>query len=107
MSDNIDDILDNDPLANDSDESAGDQNDEPPDTNDQSTGTDVPERSVPSGVSAPADDELGHVLASEEIHVSRQDYQVNAFIRRVPEKTFDSGTMSKSRTRTTAVKCSP
>lgn len=81
MSDNIDDILDNDPLANDSDESAGDQNDEPPDTNDQSTGTDVPERSVPSGVSAPADDELGHVLASEEIHVSRQDYQVNAFIR--------------------------
>ncbi|QLH85063.1 ATP-binding protein [Halosimplex pelagicum] len=81
MSDNIDDILDNDPIADDADGSVSDQTDEQRETDDQSNDSEVPERSVPSGASAPADDELGHILASEEIHVSRQDYQVNAFVR--------------------------
>jgi len=77
MSDDINDILENDPVTDD--EQSSEQNSTP--TEDEGSGTEVPERSVPSGVSAPADDELGHVLASEEIHVSRRDYQINAFIR--------------------------
>jgi len=84
MSDNIDDILDNDPVGDDqrepADESTNEATDESTDSDD-SSGNEMPERTVPSGLSAPADDELGHVLASEEIHVSRRDYQVNAFIR--------------------------
>ncbi|WP_251133235.1 hypothetical protein [Halorubrum sp. 2020YC2] len=81
MSDNVDDILDNDPVADDSEESEQTPTDEPGATDAESDSTEMPERTVPSGVSTPADDELGHVLASEEIHVSRRDYQVNAFIR--------------------------
>jgi DNA helicase HerA-like ATPase len=81
MSDNIDDILNNDPVVDDSEESEQTRTDESNATDTESDGTTVPERTVPSGATTPADDELGHVLASEEIHVSRQDYQVNAFIR--------------------------
>lgn len=81
MSDDINDILDNDPIADDSEESTNDQTDGPSNPDNQSGGTEVPERNVPSSASTPAEDELGHVLASEEIHVSRRDYQVNAFIR--------------------------
>ena len=84
MSDNIDDILESDPVADeaDTDESHDEQDtDEGRTDRASSDETEVPERSVPSGASTPSDDELGHVLASEEIHVSRRDYQVNAFIR--------------------------
>ena len=87
MSDDIDDILDNDPVANDATEQDDDQtadsidNPDDADATDGSNGTEMPERPVPSGVSAPADGELGHVLASEEIHVSRRDHQINSFIR--------------------------
>jgi len=85
MSDNIDDILENDPVADDRNETS--ETAEPTTTAGtdeeptQSSSTEVPERSVPSGASNPSDDEFGHVVASEEIHVSRRDYQVNAFIR--------------------------
>lgn len=78
MSDNIDDILDNDPVANDTDEATSNQTETS--TTDEGGNTDVPERSVPSGATQPSVDELGHVLASEEIHVSRRDYQINTFI---------------------------
>ena len=84
MSDNIDDILESDPVADeaDTDESYDEQDtDEGRTDRDSSDEMKVPERPVPSGASTPSDDELGHVLASEEIHVSRRDYQVNAFIR--------------------------
>ncbi len=80
---NIDDILDSDPVEDDdTDESPTEDSEtsvDETDTSSQRPG--VPERSVPSGASTPADDELGHILASEEIHVSRRDYQVNTFIR--------------------------
>lgn len=78
MSDNIDDILDSDPVGNDSDAEPTDHPEADASTDD---GTAVPERSVPSGAAQPPADKLGHVLASEEIHVSRRDYQINAFIR--------------------------
>ncbi|MFA9427340.1 ATP-binding protein [Natronorubrum sp. A-ect3] len=79
MSDNIDNILDSDPVTDEKNDQNPDQNEVS--TNDKANDTQVPERSVPNGASAPADDELGHVVASEEIHVSRRDYQINAFIR--------------------------
>jgi hypothetical protein len=41
----------------------------------------VPERPVSSGAARPAEGDLGHILASEKIQVSRQDYQINGFIR--------------------------
>lgn len=81
MSNDIDDILDNDPVTNDSTQDEQPTDDHESDTIEDSDTTDVPERSVPSGASPPAADELGHVLASEEIHVSRRDYQINVFIQ--------------------------
>ena len=79
MSDNIDDILNSDPVGNNSDEQNTDKTDDSIDG--EVNDTQVPERSVPSNGSKPPDDNLGHVLASEEIHVSRHDYQINSFIR--------------------------
>ena len=87
MSNNIDDILNNDPVADDSDDSDNPvdaektTNDDSQDTGGQADSTEPSHRTVPSGVSPPDEDELGHILASEEIHVSRRDYQVNAFVR--------------------------
>jgi len=87
MSNNIDDILNNDPVADDSDDSDNPvdaektTNDDTQDTGGQADSTEPSHRTVPSGVSPPDEDELGHILASEEIHVSRRDYQVNAFVR--------------------------
>jgi DNA helicase HerA-like ATPase len=40
----------------------------------------VPEERVPSPVTAPDADEVGHVLASEEIVVGRDEHHVNAFV---------------------------
>ncbi|WP_255681312.1 DUF87 domain-containing protein [Natrinema sp. SYSU A 869] len=83
MSNNIDDILENDPIeddhteTNDSSGTSTNRDEEADQPNDR----EVPERSVPSGVTEPSDDEFGHVVASEEIHVSRRDYQVNTFVR--------------------------
>ncbi len=87
MSNNIDDILNNDPVADDSDDSDNPvdaektTNDDTQDTGGQADSIEPSHRTVPSGVSPPDEDELGHILASEEIHVSRRDYQVNAFVR--------------------------
>jgi hypothetical protein len=93
-----DDILDRDPIGrtdrnetNDDAEPAGteptaevpepDDSAEPVETDDDPiTREGVPETSVPNSVSELGEDELGHVLASEEIRVSRSDYNVNAFV---------------------------
>jgi hypothetical protein len=83
-----DDILDRDPIGRtEHDETAGsaeaetDGNAEASETdNDPVTPEGVPETSVPNSVSDLGEDELGHVLASEEIRVSRTDYTVNAFV---------------------------
>jgi len=81
MTDDIDNILDSDPITDDAEQSSDQNSSSDPTDGETDTEIEVPERTVSSGVSAPADDELGHVLASEEIHVSRRDYQINAFIR--------------------------
>jgi DNA helicase HerA-like ATPase len=74
MSNNIDDILENDPVPDDNSEHTESSGETDPQTT-------VPERSVPSSTSTSAVDELGHILASEEIHVSRRDNHITAFIR--------------------------
>ncbi|QCC49938.1 ATP-binding protein [Halapricum salinum] len=87
MSDNTDDILDRDPVSNDESTSADTGTDEPTDnetdttdreTDDQTT---VPETTVPNSLTDADEDELGHVVASEEIHVTRSEYTVNAFVK--------------------------
>jgi DNA helicase HerA-like ATPase len=89
-----DDILDRDPVAGDeSDDEPADQaetthEDDSPSrgssSDDEQRGTSqtggVPETSVPNSVSDLEEGEIGHVLASEEIRISRGDYNVNAFI---------------------------
>lgn len=79
-----DDILDRDPLA-DEDEST---DSEPTPDDDaasaaeatEETDASIPESTVPSERSEPDDGEVGHVLASEEIHVTRSDHRINAFV---------------------------
>ena len=86
MSDNTDDILDRDPVADnetstdtDTDNATGDEAAATgTETNDQTT---VPETTVPNSLTDADEDELGHVVASEEIHVTRSDYKVNAFVK--------------------------
>jgi DNA helicase HerA-like ATPase len=86
MSDNTDDILDRDPVADDetstdtdTDDSTGDEATATgTETNDQTT---VPETTVPNSLTDADENELGHVVASEEIHVTRSDYKVNAFVK--------------------------
>jgi DNA helicase HerA-like ATPase len=77
-----DDILDRDPIGrSERDESADVGNEAGTETDDDAPPRDgVPETSVPNSVSELGEDELGHVLASEEIRVSRSDYNVNAFV---------------------------
>jgi DNA helicase HerA-like ATPase len=84
MTDNVDDILNDDPMDDDQTDdqstepdtdSADTENDAP-----QETQTGVPETSVPNATSPSDEDEIGHVLASEEIRVSRGEYNVNAFV---------------------------
>lgn len=91
MIDDADDILESDPFADEqhSDESAAveeeeeevvrpdEETSEPTDSDREST---IPESSVPSETAESGDGEVGHVLASEEIHVSRSDYRINAFV---------------------------
>jgi DNA helicase HerA-like ATPase len=86
MSDNTDDILDRDPVADDETSTDTDTADSTGDeaaatgteTNDQTT---VPETTVPNSLTDADENELGHVVASEEIHVTRSDYKVNAFVK--------------------------
>ena len=82
MTEDIDDVLDNDPFA---EEEATDQQETEPDARPAPEGEDeqadaIPEESVPSSSVEPSDGEVGHVLASEEIRVTRSEYNVNAFV---------------------------
>ncbi|WP_435180417.1 ATP-binding protein [Halorussus sp. AFM4] len=90
MTDNVDDILDNDPFDDDqpteqstrtdTDDSEAAPSDE--DDSDEAAGATatIPETSVPNSTADPPDAEVGHVLASEEIRVTRDEYNVNAFV---------------------------
>jgi DNA helicase HerA-like ATPase len=87
MTDNVDDVLDNDPFADeqepDSEQSPTSDGSEDADetaTDESEQSVAIPESSVSSAVSEPSDGEVGHVLASEEIRVSRDEYNVNAFV---------------------------
>ncbi|NLV15556.1 ATP-binding protein [Haloarcula argentinensis] len=79
MTDDIDDLLNEDPtLKEESDSSTTDESTS--DSNQSSTTSGVPETSVPSADSDLAEGEIGHILASEEILVGRDEYNVNAFV---------------------------
>jgi len=86
MSDNTDDILDRDPVADDETSTDTDTDDSSDDeaaatgteTNDQTT---VPKRQFRTRLLTPTRTNSGHVVASEEIHVTRSDYKVNAFVK--------------------------
>lgn len=83
MSDDLDDLLENDPGADESTETestamaeqAADSSD------DVESEANVPETPIPNALTDSDEDELGHIVASEEIHVTRSDYKVNAFIK--------------------------
>lgn len=85
MSNNIDDILDSDPM----DEQTADQSNKP-ETESESTQLEdstppdaqpeVPETPVPHTTSPIEEGEIGHVLASEGIRVSRDQHNVNVFV---------------------------
>lgn len=78
LDERIDEVLDG---ANEDRAKGETKNDLTEDPSESDSGTDdgIPERHVSS--STGAEDTIGHVLASEEIHVSRTDHQVNAFVR--------------------------
>ena len=87
MSDSTDDILNRDPISdgetikNDKEASEiGSEDEKGKSTNDE-VETTVPETSVPNALTDSDENELGHIVVSEEIHVRRSDYQVNAFVR--------------------------
>lgn len=82
MTDDADDILENDPFADeqpttDDADAPNPEDDGEPET-DSTTG--IPEEPVPSATTDPPDGEIGHVLVSEEIHITRSDYTVNVFV---------------------------
>lgn len=82
------DILDNDPFADeqptddtdDTDAGDADATAAKSEPEDAGSTTDIPETSVPNETADPPKGEIGHVLASEEIHITRSDYNVNAFV---------------------------
>jgi DNA helicase HerA-like ATPase len=89
MSNNIDDILDSDPM----DEQTADQSNKPKtESESESESTqledstppdaqpEVPETPVPHTTSPIEEGEIGHVLASEGIRVSRDQHNVNVFV---------------------------
>ena len=81
MTDDIDELLDDDPTRNkDADETTPATGESSNNSQQSGTSGGVPERSVPSADSKLAEGEIGHVLASEEIMVGRDEYNVNAFI---------------------------
>lgn len=89
MTDDADDILENDPFADEQpstdDTTAAEAEDAPvaddaaPDAGDAGEST-IHEESVPNATADPPEGEIGHVLASEEIHITRSDYNVNTFV---------------------------
>ncbi len=81
MTDDIDDLLNEDPTLEDNADSSTMATDgSTDDTDESSASSGVPETSVPSADGELAEGEIGHVLASEEIMVGRDEYNVNAFI---------------------------
>jgi hypothetical protein len=81
MTDDIEDLLNEDPtLEDDADEPTTTTDEATGETDTASSSSGVPETSVPSADSDLADGEIGHVLASEEIMVGRDEHNVNAFI---------------------------
>ncbi len=88
MTDEIDDLLNDDPaLEDDANETRTTRTTE---TSDPSTNG-VPETPVPSPSTDPADGEIGHVLASEEIMIGRDDDNVTAFIMTDERETVRVG----------------
>jgi len=84
MSDDLDDLLENDPGADDEStetESTAMAEQATDGSDDVESEANVPETSVPNALTDADEDELGHVVASEEIHVTRSDYKVNAFVK--------------------------
>lgn len=89
MTDNVDDILNNDPFDDeqqaeqstraDSSEEHEAARDDESESGSELTAT-IPETSVPNSTTEPPEGEVGHVLASEEIRVTRSEYNVNAFV---------------------------
>ena len=81
MTDDINDLLNEDPtLEDDADTSTTNTDEETSETDTSSITSGVPETSVPSADGDLAEGEIGHILASEEIMVGRDEYNVNAFI---------------------------
>lgn len=81
MTEDIDDLLDEDPTRdNDANETTPATDESTSDSPQSGTSSGVPETSVPSADSELDEGEIGHVLASEEIMVGRDEYNVNAFI---------------------------
>ena len=81
MSDDIDDLLEDDPtLDDDTDSSTTTTNESTSESEQAAASSGVPETSVPSADSERVEGEIGHVLASEEIMVGRDEYNVNAFV---------------------------
>jgi len=81
MSDDIDDLLEDDPtLDDDTDSSTTTTNESTSESEQAAASSGVPETSVPSADSEQVEGEIGHVLASEEIMVGRDEYNVNAFV---------------------------
>jgi DNA helicase HerA-like ATPase len=81
MTEDIDDLLNEDPtLEGDGDGSTAATDESPSGSDESSTTGGVPETSVPSADGDLAEGEIGHVLASEEIMIGRDEYNVNAFV---------------------------
>ena len=80
MTDDADDLLENDPFEDEQTDDQPADSDNPESEEEHTDETSIPETSVPSAISEPGDGEIGHVLASEEIHVTRSEYNVNTFV---------------------------
>lgn len=82
-----DDVLEDDPFADEQTDDQSAETEATADSNADSEGggdrdrdASIPETSVPSTAIEPGEGEVGHVLASEEIRVARDEYNVNAFV---------------------------
>lgn len=82
MTDDIDDLLDNDPFDEETqtDHPGSDPETEPVVDGTAGQSETIPEESVPNSTVEPSEGEVGHVLASEKIRVTRSEYNVNAFV---------------------------
>jgi DNA helicase HerA-like ATPase len=80
MTDDADNLLENDPFEDEQTDDQPTDSDNPESEEEHTDETSIPETSVPSAISEPGDGEIGHVLASEEIHVTRSEYNVNTFV---------------------------